>query len=139
MVHALVEIHRVLALGGILVDARPDSRVVAYAERVKGRGFERVGHINSNAIERGNDRASDRAIARALHDGMFKRRRDGRFWHRVPFANLAAFRTYLREHQRFVHRVEWLVDEATTRSFANDRFAIRRAVRYDILQMIRSG
>lgn len=139
MVHALGEIHRVLALGGILVDARPDSRVVAYAEHAKGRGFERVGHINSNAMERGNDLASDRAIARVLRDRMFKRRRDGRFWHRVPFADLAAFRTYLREHQRFVHRVEWLVDEATRRRFANDRFAVRRAVRYDILQIIRSG
>jgi len=35
MVDALVEVHRVLAPGGTLVDARPDSRVPAYVERRK--------------------------------------------------------------------------------------------------------
>ena len=110
MVDALVEIHRVLAPGGILVDARPDSRVVAYADRRKPRGFQRFGVVKTSRLELANDRASDRAVAHVVREGLFKRRRRGRFWHRVPFRSLAELRKYLSEHLRFVHRAKWVVD-----------------------------
>src|SRR6266571_7908896 len=119
MVDALVEVHRVLAPGGTLVDARPDSRVRAYAERRKPRGFQRFGIVKTSRLELANDRASDRAIARVVREGLFKRRRRGRFWHRVPFANLAALRQYLWEHLRFVRRAKWVVDAATRRRHSN--------------------
>src|SRR5438270_3212498 len=138
MVDALVEIHRVLAPGGILVDARPDSRVQAYAERRKPRGFQRFGIVKTSRLEVANDLASDRAIARVVREGMFKRRRHGRFWHRVPFSDLAELRKYLREHLRFVHRAEWVVDAATRKRHSNDQFVIRRAVRYGLLEALRS-
>src|ERR1700694_5527738 len=77
MVDALGEIHRVLAPGGTLVDARPDSRVPAYAERRKPRGFQRFGVVKTSSLELANDRASDRAIARVVRAGLFKRRRHG--------------------------------------------------------------
>src|SRR6266566_1834126 len=125
MVDALAEVHRVLAPGGTLVDARPDSRVRAYAERRKPRGFQRFGIVKTSRLELANDRASDRAIARVVRDGLFKRRRAGRFWHRLPFTDLAELRKYLSEHLRFVHRAEWVVESPTRRRYSNDPFVIR--------------
>src|SRR5438477_109792 len=78
MVDALGEVHRVLAPGGILVDARPDSRVPAYVELRKPRGFQRFGLVRTSRPEVANDRASDLAIARVVRDGLFKRRRPER-------------------------------------------------------------
>jgi hypothetical protein len=136
MVDALGEIHRVLAPSGTLVDARPDSRVLAYAERRKPLGFQRFGVLKTNRLELANDRASDDAIARVVRGGLFKRRRRGRFWHLVPFNSLAELRTYLSEHLRFVHRAEWVVDGATRKRHAHDQFVIRRAVRYELLEAL---
>jgi len=137
MVHALGEVHRVLAPGGILVDARPDSRVPAYAERRTNRGFQRFGVVNTSRLEHANDRAADDAVAHMLGEKLFRSRRRGRFWHRVPFDNLAALRRYLWEHQRFVRRACWIVDEATRRRYADERFVIRRAVRFELLESVR--
>jgi len=139
MVDALGEVHRVLAPGGILVDARPDSRVPAYAKRRKPRGFQRFGVVKTSRPELANDRASDRAIAHVVREGLFKRRRRGRFWHLVPFSSLAELRNYLSEHLRFVHRADWVVDAATRKRHFNDHFVIRRAVRYELLEALRSA
>src|SRR6267378_1968588 len=136
MVDALSEIHRVLAPGGILVDARPDSRVVAYAERRKPRGFQRFGVVKTSRLELANDRSSDRAVARVVRDGLFIRKRKGRFWALVQFNNLAELRKYLSEHLRFVHRAEWVVDRATRKRHSKDPFVIRRAVRYELLEAL---
>ncbi len=136
MVDALSEIHRVLAPGGILVDARPDSRVVAHAERRTPHGFHSFGVVNTSRAELVNDRASDRAIERVVREGLFKRRRSGRFWHLVPFGSLAALRQYLWEHLRFVRRAKWVVDSATRSRYSNERFVIRRAVRFELLERV---
>lgn len=136
MVDALAEIHRVLAPGGILVDARPDSRVPAFAERRRPRGFQRFGVVKTSRPELANDRASDRAIARVVREGLFRRGRRGRFWHLVPFSSLAELRNYLWEHLRFVHRADWVVDAATRKRHSNDQFVIRRAVRYELLEAL---
>src|SRR5262245_43629379 len=133
MVDALKEARRVLTSRGILIDARPDSRVLAYAERQKLRGFQRFGHVKTSRVELAADRAADLAVAQVVSEGLFRRRRSGRFWHRVPFDSLAALRQYLREHLRFVRRAKWVVDEATRRRHASDPFVVRRPVRYEIL------
>ena len=138
MVDALREVHRTLVPGGVLIDARPDSRVVAYAERQKAQGSQRFGIVRTSRTELASDGASDRAIAHVVRDGLFRRRRHGRLWHRVPFAGLADLRQYLWNHLRFVRRAEWVVDEAARRRYADDRFVIRRAVRYEILVRSRS-
>jgi hypothetical protein len=136
MVDALGEIHRVLATGGTLVDARPDSRVSAYAERRKPRGFQRFGVVKTSRRELANDQASDRAIAQVVREGLFKCTHRGRFWHLVPFSSLAELRGYLSEHLRFVHRAEWVVDAATRKRHSKDEFVIRRAVRYEFLEAL---
>ena len=133
MVDALREVHRVLAQGGVLIDARPDSRVLAFAERRKTRGFQRFGLVRTSTTEVANDRASDRAVESVVREGLFRRKTNGRFWHRVPFDNLADLRQYLWEHLRFVRRASWVVDEQTRKRHADEPFVIRRPVRYGIL------
>ncbi len=138
MVDALSEVHRVLAPGGTLVDARPDSRVLASVQRTTPTGFQRFGVVKTSRLEIASDQASDRAIARVVREGLFKRGRSGRFWHLAPFNSLAELRKYLAEHLRFVHRAEWVVDRATRNRHSNDPFVIRRAVRYELLEAVRS-
>jgi hypothetical protein len=74
-----------------------------------------------------------------VREGLFRRRRSGRFWHLVPFGSFAELRAYLSEHQRFVHRAEWVVDGATRRRHSNDDFVIRRAVRFEFLEALRNS
>src|ERR1700747_512215 len=138
MVDALREIHRVLAAGGTLIDARPDSRAVTYAERRTPKRFQRYGLVGTNREELANDRASDSAVAQVKREGLFKSRRRGRFWHIVPFADLAALRAYLWDHLRFLRRARWIVDAATRRRHAHDPFVIRRPVRYEVLSAIKA-
>ncbi len=136
MVDALHEIHRVLAPRGVLVDARPDSRVVAYAEHESGHGDRRAGTIRTASAELANDRASDHAVARVVREGIFRRRRAGRFWHRMPFESRAALERYLREHLRLEHHVRWTMSAAERRRTKDDPFVIRRAVRYELLDRV---
>jgi len=131
---ALVEVHRVLAPGGTLVDARPDSRVPAYVERRKPRGFQRFGVVKTSRLELANDRASDRAITRVVREGLFKRSVaavSGIAYHSAT--SLSSART-CGSTCAFVHRAEWVVDAATRKRHSNDQFVIRRAVRYELLE-----
>lgn len=136
MVDALGEMHRVLKPGGTLVDARPDSRVLGYAEHVTPRGFVRVGTIRTAREELKNDRASDHAIATVVRRRLFRHGPRGRLWHRVPFEDLDALRQYLSEHLRFEKRARWTIDAATRRRIRGDRFVIRRGVRYELLERL---
>ena len=136
MVDALREIHRVLASGGTLIDARPDSRIPAYVERSRGRSFQRFGVVNTNPVELANDRAADRAIAVVLGESLFTSQRRGRFSHLVRFTGLAAVREYLADHLRLVHRPRWTVDAETRRRYASDAFVVRRGVRFDVLERL---
>jgi hypothetical protein len=137
MVDALKEAHRILRPRGILIDARPESRVLAYAERQGRTGsYRRAGAIATARVERANDGTSDRALATAVRTGWFRSLRAGRFWHRVHFDERSALQSYLDDHPRFVHRVKWTVEPATRRKWERDRWAIRRAVRYELLERI---
>jgi hypothetical protein len=135
MVDALKEVHRILRPRGILVDARPDSRVVAYAERqAPTNSYRRAGTISTARVEITNDRTSDRALATAVRNQWFRSLRPGRFWHRVLFEDRSDMQRYLDDHPRFVHRVRWMVEPAMRRRWDGDPWAIRRAVRYELLE-----
>jgi hypothetical protein len=135
MVDALKEAHRILRPRGILVDARPDSRVVAYAEHRGAKGkYQPAGVIATARPELSNDRTSDDSVATARGEGWFRSLRAGRFWHRVLFEDRPAMQRYLDDHARFVHRVRWMIDDAKRRRWNADEWAIRRAVRYELLE-----
>ena len=136
MVDALREVHRVLAPRGLLVDARPDSRVLAHAEHVTSDRYRSIGTIRTSREELTNDRVSDRAVARVARDKLFTRGKKGRFWHRVPFDDLAGLNKYLSEHLRFEHKVRWTVTPATRRRIKDERSTIRRAVRFELLRKL---
>jgi hypothetical protein len=133
MVDALHEVHRVLAPRGTLLDARPDSRVLAYVEQVRPQGHRRVGIIRTSSRELPNDQASDRAIATVVRERRFRRRGTHRFWHLVPFDSLDAVRDYLSDHLRFEKRARWTVNAAERRRIRDQKFVIRRAVRWEML------
>ena len=134
MVDALKEARRILRPHGTLVDARPDSRVFAYAECRGATGtYRKTGVIATARDALTDDRASDRAIATAERKGWFRSLRAGRFWHRVLFEDRSAMQRYLDDHARFAHRVRWTVDAAKRRSWRSEGWAIRRAVHYELL------
>jgi hypothetical protein len=135
MVHALHEAHRVLRPGGLLVDARPDSRLLARVEHLD-RARRVVGTVSTSRETAGDDRASDRAVARVKRAGLFRRRRAGGLVYRVQFASLAELQAYLSDHLRLVRRARWSVDAATRRRWKRDRFAIQRPVRYELLDRL---
>jgi len=101
----------------------------------KGR-YRRAGVIATARGASTDDRASDRAAATATGRGWFRSLRSGRFWHRVQFEDRSAIQRYLDDHPRFVHRVKWTVDLATRRKWERDPWAIRRAVRYELLERV---
>lgn len=137
MVDALKEARRILRPRGVLIDARPDSRVFAHAERRAATGtYRRAGAIATARAEHVNDRTSDRAVATAVRNGWFRSLRAGRFWHRLLFEDRLAMQRYLDDHPRLVHRVRWMVDAATRRRWVSDPWAIRRAVRYELFERI---
>ena len=132
MVDALREARRILRPHGSLIDARPDSRVFAYAEHGTATGtYRQAGVIATSHEELVNDRSSDDAVATAVGSGWFRSRGAGRFWHRVLFEDRPTLQRYLDDHARFVHRVRWMVDPATRRRWDDDPWAIRRAVRHE--------
>jgi len=135
MVDALREAHRILRPRGILIDARPDSRVFAYAEHQGATSkFRPAGVIATAREEHTNDRTSDRAVTTAVGSRWFRPLRAGRFWHRVLFEDRPSLQDYLDDHARFVHRVRWKVDEAKRRQWDDDPWAIRRAVRFELFE-----
>lgn len=132
MVDALHEAHRVLRPGGLLIDARPDSRRLAgvlHRERV-------VGTLGTTRDTLVDDRAADRAIARVKRERLFRSRRDGVFMHHVAFAGIEAMQTYLNEHLRLVRRVRWRVDASQRRRWRDDSFRIERPIRYELLERL---
>jgi hypothetical protein len=137
MVDALKEAQRTVRSRGLVIDARPDSRVFAYAERqTSGGKYRQAGVIATAAPLLVDDRTSDRAVATAVKSGWLRSLRAGRFWHRVLFEDRAAMQRYLDDHARFVHRVRWMADAATRRRWDGVPFAIRRAVRYELFERL---
>lgn len=129
MVDALQEVHRILVERGLFVDARPDSRVQARVRAGSARGGV-IGTIGTQRAAKTDDQLSDRAIKEALRLKLFRSRRHGRLWHRIPFEDSAALNDYLRDNLRFSPRVRWTVPAARRTA----PLFIERAVRFEILE-----
>ncbi len=70
MVHALNEIHRVLARGGTLIDLRP-LVYLAPVEVASIREIREAGHVSQLPEDLENDEAADRSIAEAASQNWF--------------------------------------------------------------------
>lgn len=135
MVDALREARRALRTRGLLVDARPDSRVLARIEH-RGRIVASIGTLRP---ELANDAASDAAVATVKRAGLFRRLRAGRFWHRVEFADRLALDAYLTEHARFRPRPRWSIARRTRVAWREDPFVLVRAIRFEVLERREAG
>jgi hypothetical protein len=129
MVDALEEARRILVAGGVLVDARPDSRVAARVRARNARG-KIIGTIGSQRATKTDDQLSDRAVREVLRRGLFRSRRRGRIWHAIPFEDRAELQDYLDDHLRFSRRVSWRV----LRAKREGPVFVERAVRFEILE-----
>jgi len=129
MVDALGEARRILVDGGVLVDARPDSRVAARVRSGGARGTI-IGTIGTQRETKTDDQLSDRAVRDVLRRGLFRSRRRGRIWHAIPFEDRSELQDYLGDHLRFSRRVSWRVPAAKR----DGRVVVERAVRFEILE-----
>ena len=129
MVDALTEARRILVDGGVLVDARPDSRVAARVRSGSTRGRV-IGTIGTQRYTKTDDQLSDRAVREVLRRGLFRSRRRGRLWHAIPFEDRSELQDYLSDHLRFSRRVSWRVPAAKRRG----ELVVERAVRFEILE-----
>jgi hypothetical protein len=129
MVDALEEARRILVDRGVLVDARPDSRVTARVRRGSARGAI-IGEIGTQRGTKSDDQLSDRAVGEVLRRGLFRSRRRGRLWHAIPFENASELQDYLDDHLRFSRRIRWRVGG---RRSAGPLF-VERAVRFEVLE-----
>ena len=129
MVDALEEARRILVDDGVLVDARPDSRMSA---RVRARSATGrvIGTIGSQCPTKSDDTHSDHAVADVLRRGLFTSRRRGRLWHAIPFEDAGELQDYLDDHLRFSHRVRWRVPRAARAG----RLFVERAIRFEVLE-----
>lgn len=131
MVDALREAQRILVDRGVLVDARPDSRVQARVRARSARGAV-IGTIGTQRPTKTDDNLSDRAVREVLRRKLFRSRRPGRLWHAIPFEDSAAVNDYLREHLRFSPRVRWTAPAARR----TGPLFVERAVRFEILERV---
>jgi hypothetical protein len=129
MVDALEEARRILVDRGVLVDARPDSRVLARVRAGSARG-RTIGTLTTQRIAAADDRRSDRAVGVVLRRRLFRSLRRGRLWHAIPFEDVGELQDYLDDHLRFSHRVVWRVP----RSRRAGPLFVERAVRFEVLE-----
>ena len=128
MVDALQEAHRILVPRGVLVDARPDSRVAARV-LLAGARPRASGSVGTRRDTKSDDLLSDKAVRGVVRRGLFRSVRRGRMWHAIKFPDRSDLRRYLDDHGRFAPRVRWRVRPSKRAG----PLELERAVRFEIL------
>ncbi len=95
MVHALKEIWRVLAPGGLLLDLRPYSASWP-VEIVAGERVIRLGAVD-DTLALPDDIAASKAMTQVVDDGWYSRERDGAFGYDWYWDTLDELRTHVEE------------------------------------------
>lgn len=93
MVHALLEIHRVLRPGGVLIDLRP-SAVHRHVGVERARRYKRLAVMRERFHD---ERAADRAVAAVVHGGWFDAGTRTRFPCRRIMDTMSEFQAFLDE------------------------------------------
>ncbi|MBI3764082.1 MAG: hypothetical protein HY260_19750 [Chloroflexi bacterium] len=95
MVHALKEIHRVLAPGGVLLDIRPISGATPL-EVVREGKVELAGHFDESKDDP-DDVAANNAVSRAVRRSLFHREKSGQFDFAYYWDAVDEMRAYVKE------------------------------------------
>ncbi len=98
MVHALDEVHRVLAPGGALIDMRPTTRNRT-VEVVLGGAWLRAGEIDA-AASNADRVAADQALDGALEAGLFHAEHKETFFYISEMDSLADLRDFAASLRR---------------------------------------
>src|SRR3972149_2501321 len=95
MVHALAEIWRTLAAGGVLLDIRP-YLPFGPLELVQGRDVRSLGRLDEAEFDP-SDPAADNAVAEVTRRGLFALRQTGSFYSSSYWDSVAELRGYLKD------------------------------------------
>ena len=111
MVHALKDIWRVLARGGLLLDLRPRSMSLP-VEVLGAEQVARAGHLEVSAESYADDRAADAALAAIKRDALFTRERRGAFSFFWYWDTPAEMKAYVEEKWTDTRLTEDVLAEA---------------------------
>lgn len=96
MVDALRQAHAAVRPGGTIIDLRPDS---SRRPRVT-RGGRTVGALYERREAIGDNRHSDRAVARVVREGLLRPLRSGHFYYALPPMDLAELDDWVAQSGR---------------------------------------
>ena len=138
MVHALEEIGRVLATGGVLVDLRPLSDRWP-VELLSARGNEEVGRVTDLARGLAEDAAANEAMSHGERAGLFRREAEATFPFYYIWDSPRDMQTYIQEEWADFNGLEedvwrrlrsrWAVAEADARVGIRVKMLISRWIK----------
>lgn len=130
MVDALRRAHRAVKHRGLVIDARPDASRVP---RVLVRGRTVTKLVQSDDADR-RDGEADRAVAIVKSEGLFRSLERGWIWHRSTIGDLRELDDYVRNSSRYAGYERG--GRARTAKHPNATFALRRAVKFEVLERV---
>jgi len=137
MVHALSEIWRTLAAGGVLLDIRP-YLPFGPLELVRGPEARSLGRLDEAEFDPG-DPAADDAVAEVTRRGLFALRQTGSFYSSSYWDSVAELREYLKDWYDVARLPRRLAGEARTalrRAGSSGRLRLKTYVVVNVMRKI---